>query len=273
MMTERRAFASRPEDDPARLVVDVDGFEGPLDMLLDMARSQKVDLTAISVLQLAEQYLAFIDRLVGSRLEIAADHLVMAAWLTYLKSRLLLPKSVDDEEPSGEELAAALALRLKKLEAMRGAAAALMERRLLGRDVFARGGPSETVVERRSHWQAGLYDLLSAYATQMRRSAVVEMTIGAREVWSLPQARELLIGLVGDIAEWTPIDQLLARFIAKPDMRRTAQASSLSAGLEMVREGRIEMRQTGAFKPLYLRGRPTEHGALASTPIEDSEPR
>lgn len=260
----------RPNEDPTRLVVDVDGFEGPLDMLLEMARSQKVDLTAISVLQLAEQYLAFIERVVGAHLEVAADHLVMAAWLTYLKSRLLLPKQEADDEPSGEELAAALAFRLKRLEAMRDAASALMERNLLGRDVFVRGGPAEAVVERHSSWQANLYDLLNAYATQMRRNAVVEVVIGARQVWSLPEARELLIGLVGDIAEWTPIDRLLERFLKKPDMRRTAQASSLSASLELVREGRIEMRQAGAFKPLYLRCRHEGRGAAA--PIEGTEP-
>lgn len=255
MIPEHDAEAPSTPDEATRLVVDVEGFEGPLDMLLEMARSQKVDLTAISVLQLAEQYLAFVDRILGERLEIAADHLVMAAWLTYLKSRLLLPKPDEDEEPTGEEMAAALAFRLKRLEAMRTAASALMERSLLGRDVFGRGGPAEMVVERRSSWQASLFDMLDAYAGQLRRNAVVEVTIGAREVWSLPQARELLIGLVGDIAGWTPIDRLLGKYLVQPELRRTARASSLSAGLELVREGRMDMRQARPFAPLYLRGR------------------
>ncbi len=162
---------SRAASDPA-LVVDVDGFEGPLDLLLHLARNQKVDLARISILALAEQYLAFIETARTLRLELAADYLVMAAWLAFLKSKLLIPKQPGEEGESGEELAAVLQFRLKRLEAMRDAAARLVNRNRLGRDVFARGMPELVIVEKRNEWSATLYDLLTAYAVQRQRQAI-----------------------------------------------------------------------------------------------------
>lgn len=242
-----------PAPAPAEaLVVDVAGFEGPLDLLLDMARSQKVDLARISILALAEQYLAFIDGARRLRLELAADYLVMAAWLAYLKSRLLLPEPMPDDEPSGEELAAALALRLRRLEAMRQAARRLADRNRLGRDVFARGAP-EMSVERRSAYAASLYDLLSAYAAHRRRAATSVVHMRKRAVWSLLEAREILVRLIGEVAGWTPLSAFLSPYLADEDQRRTATASSFAAGLELAREGRLELRQAAPFGPLLMR--------------------
>jgi len=233
--------------------VDVDGFEGPLDLLLAMARTQKVDLTKISILDLAEQYLEFVERARKLRLELAADYLVMAAWLAYLKSRLLLPAPEDDPEPSGEELAQQLAFRLQRLEAMREAAAQLMNRNRLGRDVFARGMPEPVVVETTSQFTATLYDLLTSYAAQRQRQSVSTVTIKHREVWSLADAREIITRLIGKLADWTPLDVFLSQYIATKEERAGVLASSFAASLEMVREGRLEIRQSGAFGPLYMR--------------------
>ena len=197
---EAYAVLDRGNEEPA-LVVDVAGFEGPLDLLLELARAQKVDITRISILALANQYLAYIEKIRSLRLELAADYLVMAAWLAYLKSRLLLPEVADGEEPTGEELAAELAFRLRRLEAMRDAAARLANRDRLGRDVFARGLPEPVLIKRRSEYSATLYDLLSAYAAQRQEKAIAFVTIGAREVWSLQDAREALSRMVGSLAE------------------------------------------------------------------------
>lgn len=241
-----------------QLFVDVDGFEGPLDLLLHLARNQRVDLTRISVLELAEQYLRFVDQARTLRLELAADYLVMAAWLAYLKSRLLLPKRQDDESESGEEMAAVLQFRLQRLEAMRDAAARLANRNRLGRDVFARGMPEHVVVETRSAYAAGLYDLLTAYAIQRQRQAVTNVRIAKRGVWSLQEAREILLRLVGQTKEWTALDRFLIDYLASPQERVTALASAFAASLELIREGTVEARQEGAFRPIYLRGcRPT----------------
>lgn len=238
------------------LVVDVDGFEGPLDLLLALARSQKVDLARISILALAEQYLSFVERLRKIRLDVAADYLVMAAWLAYLKSRLLLPADTDDDEPTGEELATALAFRLRRLEAMREAAARLMNGNRLGRDIFARGMPEPVEIEKKSEHVAELYDLLSAYANQRSRLAVVTVHVRKRAVWSLAEAREVLTRLVGRIAEWTPLDRVLTPYFSTAENRRTAIASTFGASLEMVREGRLEIGQKAAFAPIYLRDPP-----------------
>ena len=234
------------------LVVDVDGFEGPLDLLLDLARSQKVDLARISVLALAEQYLVFIERSRELKLELAGDYLVMAAWLAYLKSRLLLPEPADDDEPTGEELAAALALRLQRLEAMRRAAGLLVDRNRLGRDVFGRGEP-ELRIERKGNHQASLYDLLSAYARLRRRNAKSVIHLGRRVVWSLVEAREILMRMIGDIGAWTPMETLLSPYLAEEQTRRTVLASSFGASLELAREGRLELRQTATFGSLMIR--------------------
>ena len=235
------------------LVVDIAGFEGPLDLLLHLARTQKVDLARISVLALAEQYIAFIDRAQRIRIELAADYLVMAAWLAYLKSRLLIPQQPKDGGPSGEEMAATLAFRLKRLEAMRDAATRLINRNRLGRDFFARGAPEHIPTERRSAFDASLYDLLSAYASLRQRSAVTQVTIEKRNVWSLVEAREVLYRMIGEVEDWTALDHYLLRYLTDPQERKTAMASAFAASLEMVREGRLEIRQEGVFQPIYLR--------------------
>ena len=252
------AGEERSLSDPS-LVIDVDGFEGPLDLLLHLARNQKVDLARISVLKLAEQYLVFINNAVSLRLELAADYLVMAAWLAFLKSKLLIPKIASDDGESGEELAAALQFRLKRLEAMREAAARLVNRNRLGRDVFQRGDPEMVIVAKQNEWSATLYDLLTAYAAQRQKKAVSSVSVGLRSVWSLKHARQILTRLIGDISDWTALDQYLIAFIPDPADRATAIASSFAASLELVREGQLEVRQEAAFQPIYLRtkaGRP-----------------
>jgi len=259
------AAADRTSSDPA-FVVDVDGFEGPLDLLLHLARGQKVDLSRISVLALVEQYLEFVERVRVLRLELAADYLVMAAWLAYLKSRLLIPKQAHDEEASGEEMAAILQFRLKRLEAMRDAASRLVNRNRLGRDVFARGMPEAVIDERRSTYTASLYDLLTAYAGQRQRRAITNVRIAKRGVWSLKEARDILTRLVGSFSDWTALDQFLLRYIPRPEERVTAIASSFAASLELVREGKLEMRQDKAFATLYMRQRPE----AAKRPTENS---
>ncbi|MCV3737746.1 segregation/condensation protein A [Rhizobium sp. TRM96647] len=243
------------------LVVDIAGFEGPLDLLLHLARTQKVDLSRISVLALVEQYLAFIERARQIRIELAADYLVMAAWLAYLKSRLLIPRQPKDDGPSGEEMAATLAFRLKRLEAMRDAATRLVNRNRLGRDFFARGAPEHIPTHRRSAFDASLYDLLSAYASLRQRHAITQVTIEKRTVWSLADAREILHRLMGEVEEWTALDHFLLRYLTEPSERRTAMASAFAATLEMVREGQLEIRQEGVFQPIYLRrGAPARPG-------------
>ncbi|MCX8997564.1 segregation/condensation protein A [Rhizobiaceae bacterium BDR2-2] len=242
----------RGVSEPA-LVIDVAGFEGPLDLLLHLARSQKVDLSRISVLALAEQYLEFVESARRVRLELAADYLVMAAWLAYLKSRLLIPQQKNDDEPSGEEMAATLAFRLKRLEAMREVAAKLMARSRLGVDVFARGMPEHIPGKADLAFDASLFDLLSAYANLRQRQAITQVTIARREVWSLADAREILLLLLGEDLGWTSLDRYLARYMTSPEDRATAIASSFAASLELVREGRLEIRQDGAFGEIYMR--------------------
>ncbi len=250
------------------LVVDIAGFEGPLDLLLHLARSQRVDLSRISVLALAEQYIAFVERARSIRIELAADYLVMAAWLAYLKSRLLIPQPAKDEGPSGEEMASALAFRLKRLEAMRDAATKLVNRNRLGRDIFVRGAPEHIVTERKSDSDASLYDLLTAYATLRQRQAITQVTIEKRHVWSLGDARLILARMVGSLDDWTALDHFLIRYMTSPKERATAIASSFAASLEMVREGRLEIRQEGAFTPIYLRRGPNPIDAATLAEME-----
>jgi segregation and condensation protein A len=247
--------AERAEGEPA-LVIDVAGFEGPLDLLLALARTQKVDLARISILALAEQYLTYVEQARTLRLELAADYLVMAAWLAYLKSRLLLPEVKDGEEPTGEELAAELAFRLRRLEAMRDAANRLANRNRLGRDLFQRANPEPVEVIKRGEYTGTLYDLLTAYASMRQHNSISVVHVRAREVWSLQDARDALTRMVGKVAEWTPIQALLTPYFASLGMRRSVTASAFGASLELVREGRIELRQTEHFQPLYLRSRP-----------------
>ena len=255
------AAADRATGAPA-LVIDVAGFEGPLDLLLHLARTQRVDLARISVLALAEQYLQFVEKARALRLELAADYLVMAAWLAYLKSKLLIPQASKGDEPSGEEMAAQLAFRLKRLEAMREAATRLVNRNRLGRDVFARGAPEPMVIDKTSSFDATLYDLLTAYAAQKQRQTVTQVTISRRRVWSLSDARVILFRLIGELADWTALDHYLLRYLSDPEERTTAIASSFAASLEMVREGRLEIRQDGAFQPIFMR-RP-QHAAVSA---------
>ena len=238
-----------------RMVVNLDGFEGPLDLLLHLARAQKIDLAKLSVLALAEQYLAYIAEARALRLEIAADYLVMAAWLAYLKSKLLLPVEAKKEgEVNAEEMALHLAFRLKRLEAMRNAAAMLFNSKRLGVDFFARGLPEGMRTIRKSDYWASIYDLLKAYADQRRKNTVAPpVKWGGREVWSIKEARELLERLVGAQADWSQLETFLTEFLADPTVSKTALASSFGATLELTREGFTELRQSRPFAPIYIR--------------------
>jgi segregation and condensation protein A len=234
--------------------VDLDGFEGPLDLLLELARRQRVDLARISILALAEQYLRFIEAARKLRLELAADYLVMAAWLAFLKSRLLLPAPAEPAELDAPALAEGLAQRLRALAAIRKAGECLMSRPRLGRDFFGRGEPEATVnTSGRITYQANLYDLLAAYARQSQRYALARVRFKTREVWSLAEARQALTRLLGAQADWTAFDNFVAEACGASDMRRSARASSFAASLELAREGKIEMRQDRAFAPIWLR--------------------
>ena len=246
--------AERAETEPA-LVVDVEGFEGPLDLLLTLARQQKVDLSRISILALANQYLSFIEEARRLRLELAADYLVMAAWLAYLKSRMLLPDAHAPEGGSAEDMATALAYRLKRLEAFRDVATRLFGRPQLQRDVFQRGDPEPIAEIRRPQYSATLYDLLSAYAVQRQKKVLGTVRLPQRAVWTLAEARVALQRLVGVSEDWSRLDEFLLDYVVEPAMRPTAMASSLAATLEMVKEGSIEVHQHAAFAPIYLRKR------------------
>lgn len=251
---EDAPVVDRAEAEPT-LVIDVDGFTGPLDLLLELARRQKVDIKRISVLALVDQYLAFVEEARKFRLELAADYLVMAAWLAYLKSRLLLPEPPKGEEPSAAELAERLSFRLQRLEAIRAASRLLVDRNRLGRDVFARGQPEPVVVTKSPVWDASLYDLLSAYARERQKHALSRVTVHRRVVWSIAEAREALQRLAGVAVDWTVLDDYLMAYVAEPAMKRTIRASALSAMLEMVREGLIEVQQDGAFAPIWVKSR------------------
>ena len=248
----REACANEAE----QLIVDIAGFEGPLDLLLELARRQKVDMARISVLALAEQYLAFFEKARRLRLDLAAEYLVIAAWLAYLKSRLLLPDTANPGEPPAEELAARLAFRLQRLEAMRAAAAQLMARHRLGLDVFARGAPEPLIVERQVQYGDTLFDLLKAYADRrQRRQAHRRYAVLRRRVWSVNEARTILERLLGAMDDWGRFEGWLADYLATPTERASFIASSLTASLELAREGKLEFRQERAFEPLYMRRR------------------
>jgi segregation and condensation protein A len=244
--------SEKAPDDPT-LVVDVDGFEGPLDLLLELARRQKVDLTRISILALAEQYLLFVEEASKLRLELAADYLVMAAWLAYFKSRLLLPEPPKGEEPPAAELAAALAFRLQRLDAMRVAAGRLQGRTLLGRDVFFRGMPEGVRLNKRGSFEASLHDLLSAYAGQRQRVMQARVRLPQRNVWTLAEAREQIEKLLGQTTDWVRLDEFLVDYLAEPSTRATVRASSFSASLELVKEGKLTLRQEAPFSAIYVR--------------------
>lgn len=223
-------------------------------MLLALARQQKVDLTRISILDLAEQYLAFIAEARRLDLEIAADYLVMAAWLVYLKSRLLLPDEEDDEEPSGPELAEALAFQLRRLQAMQEKGRQLLARPLLGQEVFARGEPQEIEVVRHSVYELSLFDLLSAYGESRRRGNDAVLEIEPSALYSIAEAIERLSGLSGGTADWRTLSEFLPPEAGSGIRLRSAVASTLVAGLELARMGRLQFRQLNPFGPIYIRG-------------------
>ncbi len=233
--------------------IDIDGYEGPLDLLLELARRQKVDLIHISILALTEQYLQFIEATRKIRLELAADYLVMAAWLAYLKSRLLLPEPPKGDEPQAAELAEALAHRLRRLEAMRRAAERLVNRPRMGRDFFARGAPEEMNAQTKPLYSASLYDLLAAYASQRQKQALSRVVLKQRFVWSLAQAREALERMIGQSTDWLQLEPFLKDFGLGVEGQRTLLASSFSAALELVKEGKCVVRQDTAFAPLWMR--------------------
>ena len=251
---ERIAVAERVAAEA--LIIDVDGFEGPLDLLLTLSRTQKVDLRKISVLELAHQYLAFVEKAKALRLELAADYLVMAAWLAFLKSRLLLPPDPSEEGPTGEELAAHLAFQLERLQAMRDSAARLMGRDQLGRDFFARG--QIEVVERvkKVTYTATLLDLMQGYARLRTRDDFRPFVMDRDSVFTMEQALERMRDLIGYTGDWTDIVSYLPDGWANdPVKRRSATAATFAASLELVKEGHLEIRQSESFAPIELRKR------------------
>ena len=246
------SFEEQPEVRAAdRLTLDIDGWEGPLDLLLTLARTQRVDLAKISILALVEQYLAFIHDAKKLKLEIAADYLVMAAWLAYLKSCLLLPRDAE-ADPSPEELAMRLQLRLQRLSAMREAGARLLGRDRIGRDVFLRGAPEGLKVIRKAAWQADLYDLISAYGFVRARSEPAMHIVARRAVMTLEEALHRVERLVGTRLDWTLLEAFLPS-TQDPEYRRSALASSFVAALELARLGKVEIGQDEPFAPLYVR--------------------
>lgn len=251
------ASATKAAEDGEALIVDVDGYEGPLHVLLALARSQKVDLLKLSVLKLAEQYLAFVQEARRRRFSLAADYLVMAAWLAYLKSRLLLPKPdrPKAEEPPAEEVAARLAFRLAKLEAMRNAAEALKNRPQLGQEVFGRGDPEAIKVVPSGRIEGDLYELMSAYIGQRKREADRHYTPRPPQAYPLEEARERLRRLLPDLDRWTPLTGVAPFGHGAGPSRASYVASTLSASLELVKEGALEARQLEAFADIYLRSR------------------
>ncbi len=245
-------------DGEERFRLALEGYEGPIDVLLDLARDQKVDLTRISILALAEQYMVFVQEARKLRLELAADYLVMAAWLAYLKSRLLLPEPESDgEEPTGAEMAAALAFQLQRLEAMRKAGARLLERPQLGEGRLARGAPESVTVLRDTVYEVSLYDLLKAYGGCRQRVGGDRLTIPAVQLHTVEEAIQRLERMIGQLPGWQPLMSFLPRELAGGIKWRSALASTFAASLELVRQGKAQLRQDATFGPLYLQ-RPSD---------------
>ena len=242
-----------------RLIVDIDGFEGPLDVLLTLSRTQKVDLKQISILDLVKQYLEFVQQARELRLELAADYLVMAAWLAYLKSRLLLPEEENEDELSAEELAARLTYQLQRLGAIRDRAAELMSRNQMGRDMFARGAPEPVIVTRHHTYELSLYDLLKAYSEQKTRGAAADIRIHKRAVYTLDKAIERLSEMLGLAIDWTDLEQFMPSDIVDPQIIRSAKASMFTASLELAKNGKADIIQKQLFGPLFIRGRKQEN--------------
>jgi segregation and condensation protein A len=233
------------------LTLNLDGWEGPLDLLLSLARSQKVDLAQISILQLVDQYTSYIAGARALKLEVAADYLVMAAWLAYLKSCLLLPKDAE-QDPSPEEVALRLQMRLQRLDAMREAGARLLGRDRVGRDVFVRGAPEGLRLVRKSAWQVSAFDLFAAYGTVKARTAPAMHVVHARHVMTLDEAIERVSKLIGHAIDWMDIESFLP-MTDDPVFRKSALASSFVAALELARRGRIDIAQESAFAPLRIK--------------------
>jgi segregation and condensation protein A len=253
-MTDAFDASDDPAPADAALIVDVDGFEGPLDLLLALSRRQKVDLRRISVLQLADQYLRFVEAARALRLELAADYLVMAAWLAYLKSRLLLPPDPTDPGPSAEDLAAHLAFQLERLEAMREAAGRLMGRDRLGREFFARGAPETVSIDKQTRHTATLLDLVRAYARIRTRDQFRPYAFDRTDIYPLETALERLRGMIGTTPDWADLASFLPPgWRAAGARRRSATASTFAASLELAKQGQVELRQSETFAPIHLR--------------------
>lgn len=254
------SFEEQPVQKMYDLVLDLEGFEGPIDLLLTLARQQKVDLARMSILKLAEQYLSFIEAAKELRLEVAADYLVMAAWLAYLKSRLLLPEAETEDEASGPELAEALTFQLRRLDAMRSAGEKLLVMPRLGRDVFPRGKPEGVEIIRTPVYEMSLYELLKAYGDNRRRATSSSLTIEASQLHSLADAIDRLSGIVGRIRDWTTLSQFLPDQLMEGIVFRSAVASTFAASLELVKEGKAQVRQPNPFGPIMIRGKEAING-------------
>ena len=243
-------------------LLNIDGYEGPIDVLLDMARNQKVDLAKISILQLARQYLSFVDRAKELHLDLAAEYLVMAAWLAYLKSRLLLPREADDDEPTGEEMAEALQFQLLRLEAMRNASEELFGLPQLGQEIFPRGMPEGLRTVSNTVWDVTLYDLLRAYGDIERRREYLNYELPVFHLMSMETAVERVTRMLGKLPRkgqysvWTTLQSFLPEGIKDKLYGRSAMSSIFTAGLEMVKQGKVEIKQDGPFRPIYLRAAP-----------------
>ncbi|WP_407673352.1 segregation and condensation protein A [Paracoccus caeni] len=239
------------------LIIDIEGYEGPLDLLLTLARTQKVDLMKISVLNLAEQYLQFVEQARALRIELAADYLVMAAWLAFLKSRLLLPPDPEAEGPSAEDMAAHLAFQLERLQAMRQSATRLMGRDRLGISRFQRGAPETVARKRRTEWQAGLIDLMRAYARLKTKDEFRPYAFDRQDIFTMEQALDRMRRLIGFAGDWTELSDFLPNgWEADGTRRRSATAATFAASLELARQGKLEIRQSDTFAPISFRMKP-----------------
>jgi segregation and condensation protein A len=244
------------QSDEQEFLVDISGFEGPLDLLLELARHRKIDLAQISILALADQYLEYVEKARHLRLDLAADYLVMAAWLAYLKSRLLMPAPPSEGQSEPQQMAARLAFRLQRLQAMREASQQVMRLPQLGSGFAFRGAPEPLVIEKQRTYSDTLIDLLKAYADRRQRKLVHQSyTVRRQPTWSIKEAREALELLIGTMDDWGTFDLWLQKYLATPETRRSVRASSFTASLELAREGVLELRQDQAFQPIYLRRR------------------
>lgn len=258
------------EEDPPRvpveaseadaLLLNIDGYEGPIDVLLELARNQKVDLLQVSILQLVRQYLDFMERAKALNLDLAAEYLVMAAWLAYLKSRLLLPRENNEVDPSAEEMAEALQFQLRRLEAMQDAAEKLMGQPQLGQQVFARGAPEGVQVRTKMRWDVKLYDLLKAYGDIKKRVEGQNYDLPVFNLMSMENAMSRLSRMLGQLPRkgmhsvWSTLESFMPEGIRSKLYGRSALASTFTAGLELVKQGKLEIKQDGLFRPIYMRG-------------------